>query len=54
MWQAFINWLKSLFESKDSDPIPCDNSSEKNEEFPFTGAIKDTLDSRDQIFEETK
>ena len=56
MWQAFINWLKSLFESKDSDSdsIPFDNSSEKNGDFPFTGAIKDTPDSRDQIFEESK
>ena len=47
MWQAFINWLKGLFESKDSD----DSSAE---EFPFTGVIEDEPDARDQIFGETK
>ena len=46
MWQTFINWLKSLFGVKDSD--------DKLTEFPFTGVIKDTPDSRDQIFGETK
>ena len=54
MWQAFINWLKSLFGSKDSASIPFDDSSEKNGDFPFTGAIKDEPDSRDRIFEEPK
>lgn len=47
MWQAFVNWLTSLFGSEDPTPF-------EDVEYSFTGVIKDDPDSRDQIFGETK
>lgn len=43
MWQKFVAWVKALFGIKQEVALPT-----------FSGWIKDTPDSRDQVYGETK
>jgi hypothetical protein len=45
MWQAFINWLLSLFGKKIAE-----KAVEQVVDQVFAGVIKDVADPRDQIF----